>query len=286
MKRTRFSLLIALIAMSLSVGAQGLQQILSNLNFDAPKALYRAKGNNCNMRTQPNAKAAKVNFRNNEYYHWLPNCYLVNDLGDNAAWVSANVEGKNVYVSKSVLTGVTPQPFSPERYQNTPYVWVTTNEPDGSAGWEGQAMSWRIGKVKGNCGLWVCQTQEYDGALTLRLGKLVDNVLVFKYCINFNIYDRWTEGVNKWNVESEISEEWPYAGSKVYYLQASEDFKFSTTYDFPDDGGGMLYEALDLTKLTEPMVYVLFKDVIDRNEIKNFYLTSYNFSGKWQRTFI
>lgn len=94
------------------------------------------------------------------------------------------------------------------------------------------------------------------------------------------------EGVNKWNVESEISEEWPYAGSKVYYLQASEDFKFSTTYDFPDDGGGMLYEALDLTKLTEPMVYVLFKDVIDRNEIKNFYLTSYNFSGKWQRTFI
>ena len=48
----------------------------------------------------------------------------------------------------------------------------------------------------------------------------------------------------------------------------------------------MLYEALDLTKLTEPMVYVLFKDVIDRNEIKNFYLTSYNFSSKWYRTFI
>ena len=50
-----------------------------------------------------------------------------------------------------------------------------------------------------------------------------------------------------------------------------------------DDGNSEAY--LDLTKITEPMVYALFKDVIEKNETDYLYLTSYSFDKKWPRIF-
>ena len=170
MKRTRFSLLVALIAMSLSATAQTASQVLRSLTFDAPKALYHPKGNSANMRQTPSTKARKVAvYKSYDQGWWLPNAQIVADEGDNPDWVEANVEGKTVYMSKSVMTKVVPEPFMVNKCQNTPYVWTTTDDPDATAGWMAQAMSWRIGKVKGQSGLYVAEVTDYDGATSLRL---------------------------------------------------------------------------------------------------------------------
>ena len=288
MKRTRFSLLVALIAMSLSATAQTAGQVLRSLTFDAPKALYHPKGNSANMRQTPSTKARKVAvYKSYDQGWWLPNAQIVADEGDNPDWVEANVEGKTVYMSKSVMTKVVPEPFMVNKCQNTPYVWTTTDDPDATAGWMAQAMSWRIGKVKGQSGLYVAEVTDYDGATSLRLGKMVDNVLVFKYKVFFDggaDYER-LEGVGKWVAEKEACQDFPYNGAKVCYFRWSNDMLYKADIDF-EDGGGMIYETLDLTKLTEPMVYTIFKDEIDNGRINYFYLTSFNFTGKWGRTFM
>lgn len=96
MKRTRFFLLIALIAMNLSATAQTAAQVLGSLTFDSPKALYHPKGNSANMRQAPSTKARKVAVYNSyDQGWWLPNAQIVADEGDNTEWVKANVEGKN-----------------------------------------------------------------------------------------------------------------------------------------------------------------------------------------------
>ena len=85
--------------------------------------------------------------------------------------------------------------------------------------------------------------------------------------------------------EKEACQDFPYNGAKVCYFRWSNDMLYKADIDF-EDGGGMIYEALDLTKLTEPMVYTIFKDEIDNGRINYFYLTSFNFTGKWGRTFM
>lgn len=235
------------------------------------------------MRTQPSTKARKADV----YSGWIPNSYIVNDEGDNAEWVTAKVEGKTVYLSKSVMTKVEPEPFMVNKCQNTPYLWVTANNPSSMDGWEGQAMRWRIGKIKGNSGLYVAEVFDFGCKGYLYLGKMIDNVLVFKYRVFFEggaDYER-LEGVGKWVAEKEVCQDYPYNGAKVCYFRWSQDMLYSAHFDF-EGGGGMMYEALDLTKLTEPMVYTIFKDVIDRKETNYFYLTSFNFTNKWEREFI
>ncbi|WP_288591913.1 hypothetical protein [uncultured Prevotella sp.] len=285
MKRTRFSLLIALIAMSLSATAQTASQVLRSLTFDAPKALYHPKGNSANMRQTPSTKARKVAvYKSYDQGWWLPTAQLVADEGDNPDWVKANVEGKTVYMSKSVMAKVEPEPFMVNKCQNLPYLWETIDN-DETAGWEGQAMSWRIGKVKGQSGLYVAEVIDYDGATSLRLGKMVNNVLVFKYKVFFaggSGYER-LEGVGKWVAEKEACQDYPYNGAKVCYFRWSNDMLYKADIDFKDGDGGMIYENLDLTKLTEPMVYTIFKDEIDSGRINYFYLTSFNFTSKWER---
>lgn len=285
MKRTRFSLLVALIAMSLSATAQTASQVLRNLTFDAPKALYHPKGNSANMRQTPSTKARKVAvYKSYDQGWWLPTAQLVADEGDNPDWVKANVEGKTVYMSKSVMAKVEPEPFMVNKCQNLPYLWETIDN-DETAGWEGQAMSWRIGKVRGQAGLYVAEVIDYDGATSLRLGKMVNNVLVFKYKVFFaggSGYER-LEGVGKWVAEKEACQDYPYNGAKVCYFRWSNDMLYKADIDFKDGDGGMIYENLDLTKLTEPMVYTIFKDEIEGGRINYFYLTSFNFTSKWER---
>ncbi len=78
MKRTRFFLLIALIAMNLSATAQTAAQVLGSLTFDSPKALYHPKGNSANMRQTPSTKARKVAVYNSyDQGWWLPNAQIV-----------------------------------------------------------------------------------------------------------------------------------------------------------------------------------------------------------------
>lgn len=68
---------------------------------------------------------------------------------------------------------------------------------------------------------------------------------------------------------------------KVYSLLVDKNTIKRVRVD--DDGNSEDY--LDLTKITEPMVYALFKDVIEKNETDYLYLTSYSFDKKWPRNF-
>ena len=77
MKRTRFSLLVALIAMSLSATAQTAGQVLRSLTFDAPKALYHPKGNSANMRQTPSTKARKVAVYKSYDQGWGATRYII-----------------------------------------------------------------------------------------------------------------------------------------------------------------------------------------------------------------
>lgn len=40
--------------------------------------------------------------------------------------------------------------------------------------------------------------------------------------------------------------------------------------------------ALDLSKLTETMVYAIFKEKIEKNEVDYFYLTGWSFSSAFE----
>ena len=279
MTKNKILLLIAFLAISFSVSAQTAAQVLNSLTFEAPKALYHPKGNTANMRTQPSTKAKKAELL---YDCWLPNSYIVNDEGDNAAWVTAKVEGKTVYLSKSVMTKVEPEPFMVNKCQNMLYLWITTDDPNAGDGPEGQIMSWRVGKIRGASGLYLAQVVDCDGTCSLRLGKMIDNVLVFKYKIYIYYDGGELDGLNKWKVESSIEQDYPYNGGKRFWISTSKDLSAEVTYIESYDGSQQtISHLLDLTKVTEPMVYTLFKEEIDKNRVYNFYLTSFNFTDKW-----
>lgn len=91
----------------------------------------------------------------------------------------------------------------------------------------------------------------------------------FHYGCNYQPY-------GKWSIDSEMQYE-----RKVYSLLVDKNTIKRVRVD--DDGNSEDY--LDLTKITEPMVYALFKDVIEKNETDYLYLTSYSFDKKWPRSF-
>lgn len=92
----------------LGVSAQNTwSDVLKGLTFDAPGTLYHPKGSTANMRVQPSTKAklAEAGERTR-----IEKGEIVNDMGTDAAWVKTVVDGKTVYISKSVMqkTGTAP----------------------------------------------------------------------------------------------------------------------------------------------------------------------------------
>lgn len=271
----RFFFLLFVIANCLLATAQTASSVLSQLTFEEPSKLYRVKGNHANIRKQPSPKAAKVEVKDRDY---LVGGEIIDVLSDNSSWVKARIDGKVVYISKSVLTLAEQEPISFASHYNIPFWYVAPNFSLADGGIEYQCWAWRMGKIKGTSGLFLCQCQEWDGTQTLRLGKQVGNVLVFKYKIYI---DGFHYGCNyqpygKWSIDSEMQYE-----RKVYSLLVDKNTIKRVRVD--DDGNSEDY--LDLTKITEPMVYALFKDVIEKNETDYLYLTSYSFDKKWPRIF-
>lgn len=271
----RFFFVLFVIANCLLATAQTASSVLSQLTFEEPSKLYRVKGNHANIRKQPSPKAAKVEVKDRDY---LVGGEIIDVLSDNSSWVKARIDGKVVYISKSVLTLAEQEPISFASHYNIPFWYVAPNFSLADGGIEYQCWAWRMGKIKGTSGLFLCQCQEWDGTQTLRLGKQVGNVLVFKYKIYI---DGFNYGCNyqpygKWSIDSEMQYE-----RKVYSLLVDKNTIKRVRVD--DDGNSEDY--LDLTKITEPMVYALFKNVIEKNETDYLYLTSYSFDKKWPRNF-
>lgn len=97
-----------------------------------------------------------------------------------------------------------------------------------------------------------------------------------RYIDGFN-YDYDFQPYGKWLVDSEVQ----YDNNKVYRLLVDKN----TIKKVRIDDEGNTADYLDMTKITEPMVYALFKEVIDKDETDYFYLTSYSFNKKWPRNF-
>lgn len=259
---------LVLVALPMSAQMNVAQKALSQLTFEAPKALYRVKGNYANVRISPNAKAAKYNFDNEYIYAQGQICaaQIVNDMGDNPNWVTTTIQGKRCYISKSVMVKAEEGNILPSVFNNY-YGWIDPNDD----GYDSMSyINWRIGKIKGNSGLYLCYlNREY-----LLLGKLIDNVLVFKYKIRFESNYSRDEAMpaGKILLDSEKDE----YGEKVYYLKPNNSM-FKTI-----NLRGYNVDVLDLTKVDESMVYALFKEEIESNRTNYFYLTSYWFNQKWR----
>lgn len=274
----RKSFLVAFFVMLVSgiqcVYAQSVaNKVLSSLQFEAPKNLYHAKGDKANMRTQPSTKA-KLAVANG-YFSFIGRGLLVEDLGNNPNWVTTKVGGKTVYISKSVMVKENAAPninYKP----NLPYCW---QESDGDM--DPDILTWRVGKIPGNSGLLLCEAQ-MKGENYYLLGKQVDNVLVFKYRIkietNYSIPDEMMP-IGKYFLESDVEE-----GVKTYYFKPSKDkvVSFSAKQMGFDPQNGPYY-CYDLTKVSENIVYSMFKEVIEKNQTFNYYLTSFNFTNEWYR---
>lgn len=275
MKKILMVLCSMLFSVSLNVNAQSVaNKVLSSLTFEAPKALYHAKGQKANMRAQPNAKARLVDA--NGGFSFIGRGLLVEDMGNNPNWVTTKVGGKTVYISKSVMVKVD-MAASLSIVANLPYWWI---EPDGDM--DPVVVSWRVGKIAGNSQLYLCDLQTPDGRFYM-LGKQVGSVLVFKYKIKVYVEDAIPEDmpVGKFSLESEVEN-----GEKTYYLKVGKDkvksFQPAQMGGEPEMGVTWLY---DLTKFTEPMVYSLFKEVIEKNQTDMFYLTSFSFGKEWPHIF-
>lgn len=275
MKKILMVLCSMLLSVSLNVNAQSVaNKVLSSLTFEAPKALYHAKGQKANMRAQPNTKARLVEA--NGEFSFIGRGLLVEDMGSNPNWVTTKVGGKTVYISKSVMVKDDIAASLPI-VANLPYWRI---EQDGDM--DPVVLSWRVGKIAGNSQLYLCDLQTPDGRFYM-LGKQVGSVLVFKYKIKVYVEDAIPEDmpVGKFSLESEVEN-----GEKTYYLKVGKDkvksFQPAQMGGEPEMGVTWLY---DLTKFTEPMVYSLFKEVIEKNQTDMFYLTSFSFGKEWPHIF-
>lgn len=275
MKKFLMVLCSMLLSVSLNVNAQSVaNKVLSSLTFEAPKALYHAKGQKANMRAQPNAKARLVEA--NGGFSFIGRGLLVEDMGSNPNWVTTKVGGKTVYISKSVMVKDDIAASLPI-VANLPYWWI---EQDGDM--DPVVLSWRVGKIAGNSQLYLCDLQTPDGRFYM-LGKQVGSVLVFKYKIKVYVEDAIPEDmpVGKFSLESEVEN-----GEKTYYLKVGKDkvksFQPAQMGGEPEMGVSWFY---DLSKFSEPMVHSLFKEVIEKNQTDMFYLTSFSFGKEWPHIF-
>lgn len=156
MKKILMVLCSMLLSVSLNVNAQSVaNKVLSSLTFEAPKALYHAKGQKANMRAQPNAKARLVDA--NGGFSFIGRGLLVEDMGNNPNWVTTKVGGKTVYISKSVMVKVDTQSgFNCK--ENFPYCWQEEGgdmDPD--------VLTWRVGRITGNTGVYLCEVGTRTG---------------------------------------------------------------------------------------------------------------------------
>lgn len=251
----------------LGVSAQNTwSDVLKGLTFDAPGTLYHPKGSTANMRVQPNTKArlAEAGERTR-----IEKGEIVNDMGTDAAWVKTVVDGKTVYISKSVMQKTGTAPMQSDFY-NMPY-WQEYREYD-----EGN-MGWRAAPLKGTEDLYLAQVSVPQGYDYLMLGKKIGNVLVFKYRVRFStlVEDADLAPVGKYSLESEVEN-----GVKTYFLQPNRNMvKVFTARDFGENEAQYEERYLDLSKISGAIVYKIFKEVIENNEVYYFYLTSDSFSS-------
>lgn len=268
MKLSPRLIFLLLAVFCLNSQAQNITQKLNALTFEAPNALYMVKKDFANIRKSPNPKAAKASLpptsalgRENSR---LCGGEIVNDIGNNPNWITFDEMGKKYYVSKIAMQKTQGGTILPSVY-NKPYLWSETEGEDYNQ------LQWRIGKLPHFKNLYIAETYGSSPLAHLHLGAMVNGVLVFKYCvatdnINEGGYDPLRPGTFK--MDSKVED-----GERVYSYQLGSDL----IYYYKDDQGNTI-PLINLCKLPDTFVYMLFKEVIEKGQTGYFYLTPDSFS--------
>ena len=183
----KYCLVLAMLAAGMKGNAQN---ALSSLTFEAPQKLITAKGETANVREKPSLKApiVDVGYEDEAFLLKLNNYTLYPVIGEVDGWYEVKItyplsevwgyEETTGFVSKSVVREspsveyadsiINPAKVCKDnRYMDLPkgVLWVLsrTANPD-----------------------YFMLTQMYYDNYTLWLGKIVDNVLVFKYPVHWN----------------------------------------------------------------------------------------------------
>lgn len=254
MKKTRIMrFLLALMALSFtSLGLQA-QSILETTTFEAPKKLIRPTGEWVNVRTRPSTSAPKVKDQwGDDMGVSKHELFAVEQ--ENAGWFCI---GKDRWISKQVAKAVQPKPITDDM-MNRFFGW--------SQGYDDWS-EWTISPV-GKLGYYI-----YMCGTSLRLGKMVDNVLVFKYTINLhNVYisDK-PEDAKKFNIETNS-----YDGDVLLTLTVGLNFSREMKHAQLTD------RFINLQLFNDRVIERLFKYKIEKNEIDYMYITSDLLSGEYE----
>lgn len=251
MKTARISsTLIALFFFMIGVQAQS---ILETTVFEAPKKLVCPTSEWVNIRARPSTSAPKA--KNKWGYEMgADNHTLLAVEEENQGWYRI---GKDQWISKSVAKPVQPKPIT-DKMMNRFFGW--------SAGYDDWG-EWTVSPA-GKMGYYL-----YMSGNSLRLGKMVGNVLVFKYCLSIdNVYiSENPEEAKKFNIEV-----------NSYDGELRCTFTVGMNYTREMKHAQLTDRFINLQLFNDKVLERLFKDKIEKNETDYLYITSDLLSGEYE----
>lgn len=245
-----FILLIALIfGFSQSVEAQS---ILSNLTFEAPTKLIRAKRQMVKVYSTPSSTARQA-VDPQGYEEYIYPWQLFNVLEEKTGFykIKKGQWVRRLDVNVSVSNSINPATMC-NRYfgycdgYDFAGEWIVTNPIAGTD----FVLFFSQGDIPGMINM-------------LRLGKRVGNVFVFKYAINLDLRE-----VDEHNVFSLNPKFYPELGYINYELTLGQRFVKEMKH------GRQSWKTIDLSMLNASVVEALFRRVIESGETDYFYVNA------------
>lgn len=205
------------------------EDILANLTFESYKKYVRPKKEEIKVRKTPSLQNKNTTI--------IPFWFLYPVLAENAGWYKTPrgwIQKKDAIVAKNQSI-----PSSVMNAKGLEY----GDYDDPSAVW------WRVYSPIGKHELAICT----DG-VQIWLGKLVDNVFIFKYAI-WGYARNVSEGSpsNTFNVRKELDND-----RLNYTIEYGSNFALSSDYS---------WNGFDLSKLNDKILTYLFKDVIEKGQV-------------------
>jgi hypothetical protein len=259
-----------LVMTSMTASAQGSTDILGNLVFESNSKFIRPTKEWIPLKTKPSAKAPKMTDGTGDWKHdvGVGSYMLLPVLAESNGWykVHENISGKDGWISKTNAKVSVGLPITQEM--------MNTNQC-GYGGYD-DGDTYRVYSPIGDYGLAV-----YCSFNSIRLGKLVDKVFVFKYVIQTNIIID-EEQPNKFDVRKEL-----YDGNLIHTLTIGTNYCTRLIPGIQEESGQYMQPwAFDLSKLNDKVLLYLFKDVIEKNQVEYLYINSELLTGEYANYFI
>ena len=266
MMNKKYCLLLISLLLCLSVKAQ-LQDaaaILQSLTFESYKKYIRPTEGDVYVWTKPSINSPKVmvGSGSGKWAKCLQPWDMQPVLSENQAWYQTPLGWVNKKVAKPTINS----PITDEM--------LNTNQCGEMVDLD-MALTWRVYGPIGSAQLAVA---DLNGSMLL--GKLVDNVFVFKYRADVYIqYDE--ENPNRLQMHAESHDG---IISKTLYVGTNFCKPATFTKDHKKSESDEYYlqaKYFDLSKLNDKLILYIFKDVIESNTKDYFYINSQMLSGTY-----